>query len=86
MSEQNTFEISIHLTIRADNVDRAMDFAFEAASLADGQGLMDHRSETIITWSVEGPESYDYTACEKCGLMNIPIVEGMAPEFCDDCD
>lgn len=86
MSEQEAFEVSIHLTIKAANVGEAMDFAYEAASLADGQGLMDHRTETIVTWSVEGPESYDYTTCGKCGLMNIPIIESMAPEFCDDCE
>lgn len=31
----------------------------------------------------EGEEFF--TACTMCESLNIPIIDGMAPELCDDC-
>lgn len=86
------YNLWINLTVDADSEDDAFDFAFEAMSLADGQGLMDHRTETLASWSVEGPGDSEkmWTTCGKCGLMNIEIVDdgggGSAAEFCEKCD
>lgn len=88
MSKVNRYELWVNMTIEADSEDSAFDYAFEAMQLAEGQGLMDHRPEELVAWSIEGPSKSEkmWTSCEKCGKLNIEIVENMAPEFCDACD
>jgi Zn finger protein HypA/HybF involved in hydrogenase expression len=82
------YDLWINVSIEAETEDAAFDYAFEAAELAEGQGLMDHRPEVLISWSVEGPSKSEkmWTLCEKCGKLNIEIVDGMAPEFCEACN
>lgn len=88
MTERARYELWVNLTVEADSEDSAFDYAYEAMQLAEGQGLMDHRKEELLSWSIEGPGESEkmWTSCEKCGRLNIEIVEDMAPEFCDACD
>ena len=88
MNKSGRYDLWINMTIEADSEDAAFDYAFEAALLAEGQGLMDHRSEVLVSWSVEGPSESEkmWTSCGKCGKLNIEIVEHMAAEFCDVCN
>ena len=82
------YELWVNMTVEADTEDAAFDYAFEAMHLAEGQGLMDHRAEELVAWSIEGPSESEkmWTSCGQCERLNIEIVEDMAPEFCDACD
>ena len=87
MSERQRFTIAITMTIDADSEDQAFDYAYEAMCLAEGQGLMEHRSETVVAWHVIGLADDEpmFTSCGSCGELNIEIVDDSAPEFCDAC-
>ena len=88
MSDKRRFSLWVNITVEADSEDAAFDYVYEAMCLAEGQGLMDHRPETLMAWSVEGRSDSEpmWTSCEKCGKLNIEIVEDSAPEFCDVCE
>jgi hypothetical protein len=81
------FELWVNLTIEAESEGEAFEYAFEAMCLAEGQGLMSHRPETVTSWSVEGPSDSEsmWTTCGKCGKMTVEIIDESAPEFCQDC-
>jgi hypothetical protein len=84
--KQETYYLWVNLKVEAESLDDAYDYAFEAMTLAEGQGLMDHRTETLKSWSIEGPEETFWTTCGKCEQMNIEIIDDSAPEFCNACE
>lgn len=88
MNQAKRYDLWINITVEANSEDAAFDYAFEAMCLTEGQGLMDHRPEMLMTWSIEGPSETEtmWTSCNNCGYLNIEIIEDTAPEVCNACD